>query len=59
MSLKDCQYSLSEFKFHASLTLSIVILARILSVGMYFAYLLVKAEANKPRRSRTYVKLKV
>ena len=51
--------AISEFKFSASLTSAIVILARILSIGMYFAYLLVKAEANKPRRSRTYVKLKV
>ena len=35
----------------ASLTSAIVILAQILSIGMYFAYLLVRAEANKPRQS--------
>ena len=43
--LLNCQ-CLSEFKFRASLTSAIVILARILSIGMYFAYLLVKAEAK-------------
>ena len=53
MSLINCQYSLIEFKFRARLTFSIVILARIRFVGMYFAYLLVKAEANKRRQSRT------
>jgi len=34
------------------MTFAIVNLARICLMGMYFAYLLVKAEANKPRRSR-------
>ena len=37
---------LTEFKFRASLTSAIVILARILYIGMYFAYLLVRAEAK-------------
>ena len=46
MSLINCQYSLNEFKIRASLTSEIVILAQILSIGIYFAYLLVKAEAK-------------
>ncbi len=33
------------------MTIVKVNLARIRYVGMYFAYLLVKAEANKPRQS--------
>ena len=35
------------------MTFAIVNLARICLMGMYFAYLLVKAEANKPRQSKT------
>jgi len=38
------------------LTSAIVILARILSIGMYFAYLLAKAEAIKAAIKREKIK---
>ena len=46
MSLINCQYSLSEFKFRAILTITIDILSLKQVIGMYFACLLVKAEAK-------------
>ena len=46
MGLKNWQHCLTEFKFRARLTFVIVILARILFIGMYFALSLVKVEAK-------------
>jgi hypothetical protein len=46
LSINGCQHSLTEFKFLAILTITIDILSLKQVIGMYFACLLVKAEAK-------------